>query len=381
MKCESCGNELIGAVIICRACNHNNTLQNRLSVRRPEPRHNTSTQSHGDPLEELPTINPRKDTDVNLLHFPSNLHKPARAAQPPQARQTVAESEREATSFPPWRDELKERIRRIKEKRALSELAAPNPSPVQPSRAKMGEAKLGRNQIVESALKRLKLAARKTDEQRDGETEGQRNIPPLSRSGSGLSVSTLSAPSHMSISKPSVSWPTAGALEKQPDKQTDKRVKTRVQEIAQYGGAKSCVSTSRPKADPASLFTRVLAASCDFEIVILACLLIFGAYSASNNAASFSDGSRLFLALALSAVIFIYQIVMLAFAGRTFGMALLKLNLVNTGDENLPVALWQKLLRALVSTIMFICFPLHLTIWFSASRRTLPDLVSGTTVA
>jgi len=62
-------------------------------------------------------------------------------------------------------------------------------------------------------------------------------------------------------------------------------------------------------------------------------------------------------------------------------MVLLKLNLVNTGDENLPVAFWRKLLRASVATIVFICFPLYLTAWFSVSRRTLPDLVSGTTVA
>src|SRR5262249_6435347 len=156
---------------------------------------------------------------------------------------------RQATSYPPWRDELKERVRRIKEKRAMSELAAPNPSPVQPSRAQTGEVKPGRNQIVESALKRLKLATRKTDEQRDGETEGQRNIPALSRSASGLSVSTLNAPSQRSISKPSVSRPTDGA----PDKQTDKRVKSRVPEIAQYRGVKSCIPTSRPKADPAPL--------------------------------------------------------------------------------------------------------------------------------
>jgi uncharacterized RDD family membrane protein YckC len=117
------------------------------------------------------------------------------------------------------------------------------------------------------------------------------------------------------------------------------------------------------------------------EIVIMAFLLIFGAYATSNDAASFGYGSRLPMALALSSVVFTYQIVMLAFAGRTFGMALLKLNLVNAGDENLPVTLWQKLLRASVATIVSICFPLFLAAWFSASRRTLPDLVSGTTVA
>jgi uncharacterized RDD family membrane protein YckC len=124
-----------------------------------------------------------------------------------------------------------------------------------------------------------------------------------------------------------------------------------------------------------------MAGVCDFEIVFLALLLIFGAYTTSNNATSLGDGSRLLTALLLSAVVFIYQVVMLAFAGRTFGMALLKLNLVNTDDESLPVTPWQKLLRASAATVVLICFPLHLTAWLSASRRTLPDLISGTTVA
>jgi uncharacterized RDD family membrane protein YckC len=84
------------------------------------------------------------------------------------------------------------------------------------------------------------------------------------------------------------------------------------------------------------------------------------------------------MALLLSAIVFIYQIVMLAFAGRTFGMALLNLNLVNTGDYSLPVTFWRKSLRALAATVVFICFPLLL---IASSRRTLTDLISGTSVA
>jgi uncharacterized RDD family membrane protein YckC len=155
----------------------------------------------------------------------------------------------------------------------------------------------------------------------------------------------------------------------------DKHVKTRVSEIAQS------FETPRPNASPAPLFSRLLAGACDFEIVFMAFLLIFGAYAKLNNATPFGDGSRLLMAPLLLAVVFIYQIVMLTFAGRTFGMALLKLNLVNTCDERLPVTLWQMLLRASAATIVFICFPLYLAAWLSASRRTLPDLVSGTTVA
>jgi uncharacterized RDD family membrane protein YckC len=413
MKCESCGNELIGAAIICRACNHNNALYMRIAQRRADLRLNQSTRSRANgPLAGLPTIVPRKDADVKLLHFPSALNKHAAPA-----RQTVAESEPEAPTYPPWRAELKERVRQIKEKRAASELIEPKPSPVHLSRGGVGEAKLNRNPIVESALNRIRLASRATERRRDGETERQRDgeterqrdgeterrrdrerespsVPPSLRPSVSLSpcpsVATSPLPSvtpslHQSVTrqvsntggtttaspktstgKPSNSGPPASA----PVKHSE----TRIIEIAQ------AIEQPRPDIEPAALVARILAGVCDFEIVFTAFLLIFGGYATSNNATLFDVESRLLMASLLLAVVFIYQIVMLVFAGRTFGMALLKLNLVNTDDESMPVTLWQKILRASAATIVFICFPLYLTAWLSASRRTLPDLISGTTV-
>jgi uncharacterized RDD family membrane protein YckC len=395
MKCESCGNEMIGAAIICRACNHNNALTKKLALRRPEPRHNQSSLSHtSGPSTELPTIVQRKDNEVKLLHFPSSLNNRVEDAPARRSRATPtthaahaahaahAESQPQTETYPAWRAELKERVRRIMEKRATSELATPNPPPVQSSRAQAGEIKLGRNPIVEAALKRIRWTSRKMEGWRDGETEGRRDgekknlsvspsprlsVPPSLH----LSVLPSRSSSQTSPGKASARRPLAGA----PNKQLDTQLKTRIAEIAQAHELPAL------KADPAPLQARLLAGACDFEIVFVAFLLIFGAYEMSDNAFSFVYGSRLLIALLLSAVVFAYQIVMLAFAGRTFGMAMLKLNLVNADDESLPVTLWQKLLRASAATIVFICFPLYLTAWFSVSRRTLPDLVSGTTVS
>src|SRR5262250_1944345 len=184
MKCESCGNELIGAAIVCRACNHNNALHRRIARRRIDPRHSQSTPPReSGPPAESPTIIPRKDADVNLLHFPSALNRRAEASP---ARQTVTESDPMTAPHPPWRAELKERVRRIKEKRATSGLAAPNSSPLQSTRAQGGEAKPNRNPIVESALKRIRWASRETANQRDRETErrgdGERESPSVSPS-------------------------------------------------------------------------------------------------------------------------------------------------------------------------------------------------------
>ena len=386
MKCESCGNEMIGAAIICRACNHNNALHKRLARRRPEPRHNQSAQSHASgPLAELPTINQRQDNDVNLLHFPSALNKRTEAAQKPPARQPMAESQSQATqtgAIPAWRAELKERVRRIKEKRGSGELVTPNPSsPIQPSRPQAGEAKIGRNPIVEAALNRIRWASREKEGQGDVGTKRHKDIENESHSANPSLRQSVPSSLRLSVLPPrsqskhstgtSIGKGPAGA----PNKQSDKQARTRVSDMAH------AYEPSTPKAHPAPLYARLLAAACDIEIVFVAFLLIFGAYATSNDASSFAYGSRVLMALFLSAVVFTYQIVMLTLAGRTFGMALLKLNLVNTGDESLPVTLWQKLLRASAATIVFICFPLYLTSWFSASRRTLTDLVSGTTVA
>jgi uncharacterized RDD family membrane protein YckC len=383
MKCESCGNELIGAAIICRACNHNNALHRRLAWRRVEPGHDQSTPPRASgPPAEFPTIVPRKDADVNLLHFPSASNKRPEATP---ARQTVTESGSETETYPSWRAELKERVRRIKEKRATSGQAAPTPSPVQSPRAQTGEANPGRNPIVESALNRIRRASQATHARGD-EATGRRVdfsqsrpvapspshpvAPRVSRPASPSmppSVPSSQASPPISAGEPSVSGPPTGA--------PDNHIETLAPEIAR------ALEPPRSEAEPALLYARLLAGLCDFEIVFTAFLLIFGSYATSNNAVSFGDESGFLTALLLLAVAFIYQIVMLAFAGRTFGMALLNLNVVNTDDENLPVTLWRKMLRASAATIVFICFPLYLTAWLNVSRRTLPDLISGTTVA
>jgi uncharacterized RDD family membrane protein YckC len=375
MKCESCGNELIGAAIICRACNHNNALHRRLAWRRIEPSHDQSTPPRASgPPAEFPTIVPRKDADVNLLHFPSASNRRPEATP---ARQTVTESGAETETYPPWRAELKERVRRIKEKRATSGQAAPAPSAVQSPRAQASEANPGRNPIVESALNRIRRASQATGRRSDFSQSRpvapspRRPVAPSPRRPVSPSLRPSVPPSQaspqISAGDPSVSGLPAGA--------PDNHVETLAPEIAQV------LEPPRSEAEPALLYSRLLAGVCDFEIIFTAFLLIFGSYATSNNATSFGDESRFLTALLLLAVVFIYQIVMLAFAGRTFGMALLNLNVVNTGDENLPVTLWRKMLRASAATIVFICFPLYLTAWLNVSRRTLPDLISGTTVA
>jgi len=481
MKCESCGNELTGGAIICRVCNHNNALlgdwRSQRSGQQPAPHRPTqSNQSRTTaPLTELPKIVPRKDVEANLLRFPPSSNKQSGA----QVELTVTGSETGTAAYPPWRVELKERVRQIREKRTTGELVAPPPSPVGPD-----EARLDRNPIVESALNRIRWSSHapaitttasagkpgarmaaaaklaqpeiETEGQRDRGTEGQRDRgtegrslhpsvtpslrPPLSPS---LRPSVPPSP-HPTVTRPPANQVETKTLTPKPQRPKthqeagarpepnpgpasrlltprakpqapaelkteprheqrgheafpqpaagqplsngplagkslagapDKHVETQVIEIAQ-----APEPMPMPEAEPASLWVRTMAGACDLEIILAAYLPIFGAYAVLNNNNSFGDKSFLIMLLLLSAIVFIYQMVTLTFAGRTSGMALLNLTLLNTDDESLHVTRRQKILRALTATIVFICPPLYLVTWLSLSRRTLPDLISGTTV-
>jgi len=502
MKCESCGNELIGGAIICRLCNHNNAL--RGDSRPPRygqqtaPRHPATSQSNKSrvsaPLTELPKIVPRKDADANLLRFPPASNKQVEVAPPAPTRQIGVGIETTTAAYPPWRAELKERVRQIKEKRTTGELVTPPPSPVRPvGTVGINEAALDRNPIIESALNRIRWSshtpaitatigvsaqgaraaavARLTRPKIETETERQKDLGtergrdreterPQSRETEGRKLTPSAPPSLTpsvppsllpSVSTPAVARPGAKQVETKTltpksyrdvdarpeskpappaskiltpraprqtaaESQTEPRFERRAPEPSPQpappakpaGGApltgKHWASAPNkhvetqvieiaqapeplppPEAEPASLWSRTMAGACDFEIIMAAYLPIFGSYAVLNESfraeTSFFNESSLIMLLLLSAIAFIYQMVMLGFAGRTFGMAMLNLTLLNTADESLPVARWQRILRALASTIVFICFPLHVFTRLIPSRRSLPDLISSTTVA
>src|SRR5262249_51550566 len=134
-----------------------------------------------------------------------------------------------------------------------------------------------------------------------------------------------------------------------------------------------------PEAKPASLWLRILAGACDFEIIATAYLPLFGAYATLNTA--LGGGSIFLMGILMGVVVFIYQLAMLSIAGRTFGMAMLNLNLVNTDDDQMPVTRRQKMLRAWAATFAFLLPPINLMIMrLNRSNRSLPDLISGTTI-
>ncbi|MCI0525538.1 MAG: RDD family protein [Acidobacteria bacterium] len=471
MKCESCGNELTGGAIICRVCNHNNALrikQSRLQPQRAsrpqEPLPRRAADARPNPsrsaslMTELPKIVPRKDDDANLIRFPAASPKqpansqPAPKPQPAMRTQAAVESEADVAAYPPWRAQLREKVRQAREKRNTGELVAPailsGPD---------DDADLDRNPIVESALKRIRWADHTptvppTSNGRQGaraaalaklaepEPEVEVKVKPEprpqpvaeprhdSRVFAPKPTNNVAAPAtnrqpvdqvETRTLTPKVTQPTAKKpepksspsfdskiLTPRPTPQTttesrtetrygrrqteppvikrapevppikpDKHVETQIIEISMAPEVMPF-----PETEPASLWTRTLAGACDFEIIATAYLPLFGAYATLDT--SLGRESFFIMLALLSTVTFVYQTVMLMVAGRTSGMALLNLDLLNTDDDSLPVTRRQKLLRAWAATIAFLCPPLNLLVTKSnAFERSLPDLISGTTVA
>lgn len=473
MKCESCGNELTGGAIICRACNHNNALrikQSRLqpqragSVQEPLPRRvadaRPNASRNASPATELPKIVPRKDDDANLIRFPAASPKQPAAPQPtpkpqPAIRTPVAvEDDPDLAAYPPWRAELKEKVRQLREKRNTGELVAPAILS-----GADDDADLDRNPIVESALKRIRWvdhsSAAKTARNGSGrqvergaalaqvaqaEPESETKIEPELRSQpvaeprpeprvvAPKPASNVAAPAikRQPINQveartltPKINRTATARPEPKPSPSIDSKIPTpsakpritaELRTEARYGrrGTEPPVVKPAPevppiKADkqvetqiieismapevmpfpepePASLWTRTLAGACDFEIIAASYLPLFGAYATLDT--SLGRESFFIMVALLSAITFVYQSVMLMVAGRTSGMALLNLELLNTDDDSMPVTRRQKLLRAWAATIAFLFPPLNLLVTKSNTfQRSLPDLISGTTVA
>ncbi|MGH9848674.1 MAG: RDD family protein, partial [Blastocatellia bacterium] len=465
-----------GGAIICRVCNHNNALrinqqrQSRLQPQRaarpPEPLPRRAADARpnparsASPMTELPKIVPRKDDDANLIRFPATSAKqpattqPAPKPQPAKRAQAVVENESDLAAYPPWRAELREKVRQAREKRNTGELVAPT----LPSDS-TDDVELDRNPIVESALKRIRWAdhssAIKTAQNGGGrqaergaalgqvtqaEPEAEAKIKPeprpqpvaeprpeprvtTPRPANNAAAPAINRPpvnqvvtrtltpkvNRTATTKPEpkstpsfdskiltppakprttaelrtetrygrrgTEPPVIKRAPETPPIKPDKQVETQIIEISM-----APEMMPFPEAEPASLWTRTLAGACDFEIIATAYLPIFGAYATLDT--SLGHESFFVMLVLLSTATFFYQTLMLMVAGRTTGMALLNLELLNTDDDSMPVTRRQKMLRAWAATIAFLLPPLNLLVTKSNSfQRSLPDLISGTTVA
>ena len=177
------------------------------------------------------------------------------------------------------------------------------------------------------------------------------------------------------LTLPKIETPRPARVTREYTPEDQREVSTEIIEIA----APSTSPLPLPEARPATLWLRTLAGACDFEIIAAAYLPLFGAYATLNT--SLGGESLFVMGVLMAAIAFVYQLVMLLISDRTFGMAMLGLRLVNTDNDEMPVTRRQKMLRAWAASIAFCCPPLNLLFTrLNPARRSLPDVVSGSTI-
>lgn len=439
MNCENCGNELAGNAIVCPACKHNN-VRSAVSQWRARKTADLQDAPYGPTSSAAPS-----EQEEKLIQFPTSSRTSSYLTRPAEAREL--EPAIEAAGLPAWRQQVKQKVRMVREKRQQEVIETPvsleEPKP-----------EINQNPIVESALRRIRrpenpipailarparnsaqpVLWREDEEEKDSEAtpkDGHNPLSPIApRAEERFQSPAQPAPKTQHLSKrpndasarpqprpvtrtltarinPFAPVSTPEPKESQPaireNNAKDSVLLTprswatpagekKAAEKTTEAGTASAGETEVPPAPqdtmelrlsrssgPATLWLRTLAGACDFEIVATAYLPLFGAYATLN--ASYGLESLFVMAVLLAVCVFAYQLVMLLVAGRTFGMALLNLTLVNTDNVKMEVTRRQKMLRAWAATVAFLLLPLNYLIGrFNPSSRTLPDYFSGTTI-
>ncbi|MGH9841250.1 MAG: RDD family protein [Blastocatellia bacterium] len=443
MKCENCGNQLGANAIVCRVCNHNNTRRAVSQWRARRTGESEDPQSR--PIMPRPTeprITARKEIDANLLRFPASS-RPAPGLRASQVMVENAEPASSPASSPAWREQVKEKVRIARERRQVDapvlEVEAPAAPPLEknpivesalkrihrtpqmlaiPVRGSGPTAQVvlweapGTSEAEEldepsSSPESLPPIAPRAEERFRSEARPQAPPQPAPPAESPAKSVTSPVTDHAAntgtrtlLPKISPFAPTPKPEAKPQSKPDTVTLSPRSKQSQNFQNPQSPQHQSSAKpttteiiemgytanrtrtyvAKPVTLWVRTLAAGCDFEVVATAYLPLFGAFATLNT--TYGVESLFVMGVLLAACVFSYQLVTLLIAGRTFGMAMLRLQLVNTDDDQLPVTRRQRMLRAWAATIAFCCPPLNLLITkLNYLERSLPDLISGTTIA
>ena len=134
-----------------------------------------------------------------------------------------------------------------------------------------------------------------------------------------------------------------------------------------------------PSRTPASLHRRILAGGIDLEIVALSFLPFFSLFALLDSGLN----PRTLLMMGGSAIglIFMYQFLMLLVAGRTCGMAILKLDLTDIRGDCMALKRGRVFARAIGATLGVLLTPFNLALVLSSPhRRSMADRFSGSIV-
>ncbi len=414
MNCEKCEQVLPGAAVICRNCGFNNALQGISGWHRKRNQVlNTPRPVNGKRTAA------RKAADATLIRFPTSAEKAA-AVEP------------DAGDLPPWRRQVHEKVRQLREQRKDEATAARTES--------RDSADL--NPIVEAAVRRLRrgvtpavrpsslgqsAAAQATARALEYDEEPARHEappapvmaqktpvpePPASRpfsSATGTSVMDLAGPAAapaLSPAEKTEATPDGGlgeavvaagvAIEVESPSDTPGSTVEIAEPLAdcdQSAGeeviSEAAGTTAAAAGDwmmlphyssgRAPVLARVAAFIIDLEVIAFSFLPFFTAFTLFN--ADFNRSSFYALSALALVMTFIYYLLTVAIAGRTCGMAVFRIRVADAMNESEQPSLSQSIRRAAGAVLSLVFIPLNvLVIALSAEQQSLSDQFSGTAV-
>jgi hypothetical protein len=437
--CERCQRELKGGTFICRDCGYNNALRRvdnwRERRRPPAP----PSGADGQPRQSKPgrgaqaaRLSPRRAShDSTLIPFPTAARTPAGGRQQkPDERQSEGKNE----TYPPWRQGLSERVRQIRERRAA-----------RPDEQRAADAECDRNPIIESALRRIQRAEYlpPISAVRPSRVSGAAAVRVAEPAAAPEEAPADEPVRNVSV-RPTVVPPSAPPVEPLPTakglQQAEVTARTRVEQppveatqaelprvgappdeasqvrttpaaaptpesaaerhdledvpMPDWRASERVIFTAGPKpvCVPAPLRQRAAAALIDAEAAVFGALVVFAAFMLTD--ATLGEAASRALAVTATLLIPLYFAASFIFAGRTFGMALLKLHTgsptgaevvisagVSTKYEIAPLSLRDAAARAVGGAASLLLFPLNLySILRSDDQLSLSDRLSETRV-
>ena len=375
MICEQCETELPGATVICKTCGHNNALKKMDNWREKRDRY---LESINVPIAAA-TASSRstlRDAD-NLIRFPKS---PMNAKAINQKPETI-----EAT--PEWKGKLEARLRQIREQKAAE---------VEPPATPTRSLESHRRPIVDAALRRINRA----------------NYLALVQESEVTTVGSVALateiPTHKTLANPTVAeairvpaqprapmvvepnhFPASDFYEEEileTDSFTFEQESDELDLLHEEQFTPTHFESTVLEA--ASLKARIAAAVIDAEVIAFSFLPIIAVYAFLGG--SFSSVSLTGLLSLSMILIAVYFFVTYALAGRTIGMAILKLHLAslkpltkNAPDSTSTVSFTfqQAAARAVGGTLSLLLFPVNLfCITRNFDRLSISDYLSGTQI-
>ncbi len=379
MICEKCNQELPGGTVICRGCGHNNVLR-RIDIWR-EKRSNqmTSLQANAAPAAATTSTSQTRSRatskDGTIIMFPKQ----------PQP----STPEKPAAELPAWRQQLNARVKEIREQKSAD---------YEPPQTAQIASQPDRNPIIEAALNRINRATylEPTPRRRSGQLQAAFAEPialePIVAEAKPAPVALENSRPFAKAPTPLVRTAPTELLEIEPITpiyEIPKPANVNDEQILEDDFDDEIAYEGKTVWEVAPLWKRLVAALIDAEIVAVSyvpLILVFAFFGGKFEAPM----TYLLPAIGL-ALLVLYFFLTYALAGRTLGMAMMKLHLASlspitdkasdSAPDTITFTFQQAAMRALGGSISLLCFPLNMICLVrSYDRLSISDYLSHTQI-